>query len=41
MDRTVRGLMVRTAERGGLPAGRSAEAFHVVEVNGAGTIAGF
>lgn len=41
MDRTVRGLMHRTADRGGLPAGRSAEAFHVVTVNGAGTIAGF
>ncbi|MDD1477005.1 PIG-L deacetylase family protein [Arthrobacter sp. H16F315] len=41
MDRTVRGLMLRTAERGGLPAGRSAEAFHVVAINGPGTIAGF
>ena len=41
MDRTVRGLMLRSAERGGLQAGRSAEAFHVVTVNGAGTIAGF
>jgi LmbE family N-acetylglucosaminyl deacetylase len=41
MERTVRGLMVRTAERAGLPAGRSAEAFHVVTVNGPGTIAGF
>ena len=41
MDRTVRSLLLRTAERGGLPAGRSAEAFHVVTVNGPGTIAGF
>ncbi|WP_426978762.1 PIG-L deacetylase family protein [Pseudarthrobacter sp. O4] len=41
MERTVRGLMLRTAQRGGLPAGRSAEAFHVVTVNGPGTIAGF
>lgn len=41
MERTVRGLMARTAERAGLPPGRSAEAFHVVTVNGPGTIAGF
>jgi LmbE family N-acetylglucosaminyl deacetylase len=41
MDRTVRGLLLATARRGGLPAGRSAEAFHVVTVNGPGTIAGF
>jgi hypothetical protein len=41
MERTVRNLMMRTAERAGLPAGRSAEAFHVVTVNGPGTIAGF
>lgn len=41
MERTVRGLMARTAERAGLPAGRGAEAFHVVAVNGPGTIAGF
>jgi LmbE family N-acetylglucosaminyl deacetylase len=41
MDRTVRGLLLATARRGGLPAGRSAEAFHVVSVNGPGTIAGF
>lgn len=41
MERTVRDLMLRTAERAGLPAGRSAEAFHVVTVNGPGTIAGF
>ncbi|WP_264354527.1 PIG-L deacetylase family protein [Pseudarthrobacter sp. MM222] len=41
MERTVRGLMGQTAERAGLPAGRSAEAFHVVTVNGPGTIAGF
>ncbi|MEC5191603.1 MULTISPECIES: PIG-L deacetylase family protein [unclassified Arthrobacter] len=41
MDRTVRGLMLRTAERANLPSDRSAEAFHVVSVNGPGTIAGF
>ncbi len=41
MDRTVRGLMLNTARRAGLPAGHSAEAFHVVAVNGAATIAGF
>jgi LmbE family N-acetylglucosaminyl deacetylase len=41
MERTVRSLMMRTAGRAGLPAGRSAEAFHVVAVNGPGTIAGF
>lgn len=41
MERTVRGLMTATAARAGLPAGRSAEAFHVVTVNGPGTIAGF
>lgn len=41
MERTVRGLMLHTGKRAGLPAGRSAEAFHVVTVNGPGTIAGF
>lgn len=41
MDRTVRALMLATGERGGLAPGRSAEAFHVVAVNGPGTIAGF
>ncbi|MCU1539833.1 MAG: GlcNAc-PI de-N-acetylase [Arthrobacter sp.] len=41
MERTVRDLMLRTAERAGFPAGCSAEAFHVVTVNGPGTIAGF
>ena len=41
MERTVRGLMMGTAQRGGLDRGRSAEAFHVVAVNGPGTIAGF
>ncbi|MEY9777666.1 PIG-L deacetylase family protein [Arthrobacter sp. MW3 TE3886] len=41
MERTVRGLMLGTGARAGLPAGRSAEAFHVVTVNGQGTIAGF
>jgi LmbE family N-acetylglucosaminyl deacetylase len=41
MDRTVRGLMLEVGERAGLPAGRSAEAFQVVTVNGPQTIAGF
>ncbi|QYF89655.1 PIG-L deacetylase family protein [Arthrobacter sp. PAMC25284] len=41
MERTVRGLMLKTGRRAGLPAGRSAEAFHVVAVNGPATIAGF
>jgi|GEM_PF-6575474 len=41
MERTVRALMLGTGARAGLPAGRSAEAFHVVTVNGQGTIAGF
>jgi LmbE family N-acetylglucosaminyl deacetylase len=41
MDRTVRALLLGTGGRAGLPAGRSAEAFHVVAVNGPGTIAGF
>jgi hypothetical protein len=41
MDRTVRGLMLGTGTRAGLPEGRSAEAFHVVTINGSGTIAGF
>ncbi|MCU1547215.1 MAG: family deacetylase [Arthrobacter sp.] len=41
MERTVRGLMLETGRRAGLPGGRSAEAFQVVTVNGPGTIAGF
>ncbi|MBT2596820.1 PIG-L deacetylase family protein [Arthrobacter sp. ISL-72] len=41
MDRTVRSLMLASAARAGLPPGCSAEAFHVVAVNGSGTIAGF
>ncbi|XAS66235.1 PIG-L deacetylase family protein [Micrococcaceae bacterium Sec5.7] len=41
MDSTVRSLMLRTGERAGMGEGRSAEAFHVVPVNGSGTIAGF
>lgn len=41
MERTVRGLMRETGTRAGLPEGRSAEAFHVVTINGSGTIAGF
>ncbi|WP_426996386.1 PIG-L deacetylase family protein [Pseudarthrobacter sp. N5] len=40
-DGTVRGLMLRTGQLAGLPPGHSAEAFHVVKVNGPGTIAGF
>ena len=40
MEATVRRGMRVNAERAGLPAGRSAEAFHVVMVNGPGTIAG-
>ncbi|MFF2843788.1 PIG-L deacetylase family protein [Paenarthrobacter sp. NPDC057981] len=41
MERVVRGLMLANGERGGLPEGASAEAFHVVSVNGSSTIAGF
>ncbi|MEZ2388997.1 PIG-L deacetylase family protein [bacterium RCC_150] len=41
MERTVSAMLQRNGERGGLASGRSAEAFHVVEVNGSGTIAGF
>jgi LmbE family N-acetylglucosaminyl deacetylase len=41
MDRTVRELMLQNGQRAGLPAGSSAEAFHVVQVNGPATIAGF
>jgi LmbE family N-acetylglucosaminyl deacetylase len=41
MDRTVRDLMLQNGQRAGLPAGSSAEAFHVVQVNGPATIAGF
>lgn len=41
MERVVRGMMLANAERAGLPAGISAEAFHVVSVNGSSTIAGF
>jgi len=41
MDRTVRGLMLQNGQRAGLAAGSCAEAFHVVMVNGQGTIAGF
>jgi LmbE family N-acetylglucosaminyl deacetylase len=41
MEAAVRGGMQGNAARGGLPQGRSAEAFHVVAVNGPGTIAGF
>ncbi|MBA4103520.1 MAG: PIG-L domain-containing protein, partial [Arthrobacter sp.] len=38
---TVRRGMRDNAGRAGLADGRSAEAFHVVAVNGPGTIAGF
>ncbi|UKA65502.1 PIG-L family deacetylase [Arthrobacter sp. FW306-05-C] len=41
METTVRRGMQLNAGRAGLPEGRSAEAFHVVTVNGPGTIAGF
>lgn len=41
MERAVRGMLERNASRAGMAAGSSAEAFHVVEVNGSGTIAGF
>ena len=36
MERVVRGLMLATGARAGLAAGRSAEGFHVVTVNGSG-----
>ena len=41
MDRSVRGFLQENAQRHGLPAGASAEAFHVVGVNTPTTIAGF
>lgn len=41
MERAVRGMLEQNASRAGMPAGRGAEAFHVVEVNGSRTIAGF
>jgi LmbE family N-acetylglucosaminyl deacetylase len=41
METTVRKGMQLNARRAGLPEGRSAEAFHVVSINGPGTIAGF
>ncbi len=41
MERSVRATMKANAARAGLPDGTSAEAFHVVAVNGPGTIAGF
>ncbi|WP_247042510.1 PIG-L deacetylase family protein [Arthrobacter rhizosphaerae] len=41
MDRTVRGMMLQNGQRGGMKEGRSAEAFHVVRINGDSTIAGF
>ncbi|GAA3282048.1 PIG-L deacetylase family protein [Paenarthrobacter aurescens] len=41
MERVVRRMMLANGERAGLPAGTSAEAFHVVSVNGSSTIAGF
>ncbi|MDQ0633272.1 LmbE family N-acetylglucosaminyl deacetylase [Arthrobacter pascens] len=41
MESAVRSGMVLNARRAGLPGGRSAEAFHVVTINGPRTIAGF
>lgn len=41
MDRTVRGMMLQNGQRAGMEEGRSAEAFHVVRINGDSTIAGF
>jgi LmbE family N-acetylglucosaminyl deacetylase len=41
MEATVRRGMQANSQRAGLPDGRSVEAFHVVMVNGPGTIAGF
>lgn len=41
MERTVRGMLLDNGRRAGLPEGSSAEAFHVVNVNGNQTIAGF
>lgn len=41
MEAAVRNGMRANAGRAGFPDGRSAEAFHVVTINGPGTIAGF
>lgn len=41
MQARVRSILRDNASRGGLPAGRSAESFHVVGVNTEDTIAGF
>ncbi|BCW36932.1 GlcNAc-PI de-N-acetylase [Arthrobacter sp. StoSoilA2] len=41
MERVVRGMLMANGARAGLPAGASAESFHVVSVNGSSTIAGF
>ncbi|UPO75628.1 PIG-L deacetylase family protein [Arthrobacter sp. Helios] len=41
MDASVRGFLQENARRHGLPAGSSAEVFHVVGVNTPSTIAGF
>ncbi|TJY71294.1 PIG-L family deacetylase [Arthrobacter sp. CAU 1506] len=41
MDTRVRQNLAENAARGGLPAGRSSEAFHVVGINTPETIAGF
>lgn len=41
MDRSVRGFLQENAQRHSLPAGTSAEVFHVVGVNTPATIAGF
>lgn len=41
MERAVRTTMEANAARAGFPPGSNAEAFHVVAINGPGTIAGF
>lgn len=41
MERVVRDMLGANGQRAGLPAGSSAEYFHVVAVNGSATIAGF
>jgi len=41
MERTVRSMLQHNGRRAGLPEGNSAEAFHVVSINGSQTIAGF
>ncbi|MEE2521349.1 PIG-L deacetylase family protein [Pseudarthrobacter sp. J75] len=41
MEAVVRDTLLRNGQRAGLPEGAGAEAFHVVQVNGPATIAGF